>query len=148
MRYVAIALLAALAGCAGPGTEIQAQCETLHADFSPMYGCTRTTIAARSPGVMANARAKLDHLRGEQLAREVDERRLASLDAKVLWQELFVSLKTANDQEAAAAAESMTRRLEAIRAAYPVVTLPTMAPPRTVTCTSFGSGPTVETICR
>ena len=83
------------------------------------------------------------------------ERGLASLDAKVLWQELFVALKTANDQEAAAAAESMTRRLEAIRAAYPVVTLPTMTPPRPmpaspgpVTCTSIVNGRTVETICR
>jgi hypothetical protein len=137
---------------------IQAECEALHADFSPMYWCTRQAIAARSPGVMSNERAKLYLLRGEQLAREVDEKRINSLDAKVLWQELFVSLKAANDQEAMAAAAAMAKGLEAARLAYqppPVPQGPALvnpAPtrgPTAVTCTSTRDGfGTVQTVCK
>ena len=126
----------------------------MHSDFSPMYWCIRNAVATRNPEIMANARAKLYLLRGEQLAREVDARRLASLDAKVLWQELFVTLKAANDQEMNAAAESMTRRLDAIRAAYqpPVPQVPQLTPvraPTTVTCTTQPNlvGTALQTTC-
>ena len=123
-----------------------------------MYWCIRNAVATRNPEIMANARAKLYLLRGEQLAREVDARRIASLDAKVLWQELFVTLKAANDQEMNAAAESMSRRLDAIRAAYqpPAPQVPAVyVPPPTVratapiNCTSTVNGfRTVETVCK
>lgn len=124
-----------------------------------MYWCIRNAVATRNPEIMGNARAKLYLLRGEQLAREVDARRIASLDAKVLWQELFVTLKTANDQESNAAAESMARRLDAIRAAYqppPVpqvpalyVPPPTVRAPAQINCTSTVNGfGTVETVCK
>ena len=146
-----------LVACAGPGSVIQAECEGLHADFSPMYWCIRNAVATRNPEIMGNARAKLYLLRGEQLAREVDEKRIASLDAKVLWQELFVTLKTANDQESNAAAESMGRRLDAIRAAYqppPVPQVPTLyvpppaRAPTQINCTSIVDGRVVQTTCR
>ena len=149
-----------LVACAGPGTVIQAECEALHADFSPMYWCIRNAVATRNPEIMAHARAKLYLLRGEQLAREVDEKRIASLDAKVLWQELFVSLKAANDQEAMAAAAAMARGLDVARAAYqppssplvPVLANPApMRGPTTMNCTSIATGgvaPTVQTICK
>ncbi len=158
MKSATIASLAlSLAACAGPGSVIQAECEALHTEFSPMYWCTRQTIAARSPGVMSNDRAKLYLLRGEQLAREVDEKRISSLDAKVLWQELFVSLKAANDQEANAAAASMARGLEAARAAYqpplqpqtPVLYVPpAVGSPVRVNCTSTAVGGVVQTVCK
>ena len=77
----------------------------------------------------------------------------------MLWQELFVSLKAANDQEAMAAAAAMARGLDAARAAYqppsslvPVLANPApMRGPTTVNCTSIASGgvvPTVQTICK
>lgn len=158
MKPIAAACLTlSLAACAGPGSVIQAECEALHADFSPMYWCIRQNIAARSPGVMANDRAKLYLWRGEQHAREVDAKRISSLDAKVLWQELFVSLKAANDQEANAAAASMAMRLDAIRAAYqpppqpqtPALYVPpAVRSPMPLNCTSTAVGGVVQTVCK
>jgi hypothetical protein len=81
-----------IAGCA-TGTAMQGECETQHTSFPEIYRCTYDSIAKRSPNILQDGRAKLYLLRGEQLAQEVADGRMNSLDAKVLWQQLYVELK-------------------------------------------------------
>lgn len=162
--------LALLTGCATSGTELQAECEALHGKFPDVYRCTYDAVAARNPRILKDARAKLYLLRGEQLAQQVESGKLSSLDAKVAWQQLFVELKAANDQEVMAAigamSQAMTAGAAAARAATPptqpmVVTAPAAPPlaviaptppllqtPVQVNCTSRIEGNRVISTCR
>lgn len=130
MRWAALAALV-LAGCAGPGTQIQAECEALHKAFVPMFQCTYDGIVARAPRVLQDDRAKLYLLKGEQLAAAVYQGRISDLDARVEWQRLFVDLKAAKVQEELAV-------LNAVQAARPT----------TVNCTSTRIGANTYTTCQ
>ena len=152
MRTILTVLVCfALASCATSGTEIQAECEAKHREFPDIFQCTYENVAARNPGILQDARAKLYLLRGEQLALEVVEKKITSLDAKVAWQRLYVELKSAKDQEVAATANAISRNLEVARAAATPMQ-PTQAqitaPARTVNCTSTKLGATVYTTCQ
>ena len=144
--------LTLLAGCATTGTEMQAECEALHSKFPDVYRCTHDAVAARNPRILKDARAKLYLLRGEQLAQQVDSGKLSSLDARVAWQQLFVELKSANDQEVMAAVNTMSQAMMAGAAAakaaapppQPMVVQPA---PTSVNCTSSTIGSTVFTNC-
>lgn len=140
MKKLFLLLCTLLAGCA-TGTMMQAECESKHSQFPDIYRCTYDSIAQRSPHILQDGRAKLYLLRGEQLAQEVTEGRMSSLDAKVLWQQLFVQMKSAKDAESLAATDAVSRYLMATRAARP-------APSQTVNCSSTKIGNTVDTTCR
>lgn len=122
---------------------MQSECEAQHTSFPEIYRCTYESIAKRSPNILQDSRAKLYLLRGEQLAQEVTDGRMNSLDAKVLWQQLYVDLKSAKDTESLAAMDSVSRYLAASRVARPAP-----APATSVNCTSTKFGNTVDTNCR
>lgn len=140
MKKLLMMACAVLVGCA-TGTAMQAECESQHTKFPEIFRCTRDSIAVRSPSVLQDGRAKLYLLRGEQLAQEVVEGRMSSLDAKVLWQQLYVELKSAKDSESLAEVDSVSRHLAASRIARPA-----QAP--NVNCTSTQYGNTAYTNCR
>lgn len=163
--------LALLAGCATSGTEMQAECEALHSKFPDIYHCTYSAVAARNPRILKDARAKLYLLRGEQLAQQVDDGKLSSLDAKVAWQQLYVELKSANDQEVMAAISSLSQVMAASAAAMRAATPPPQSmiyaapttpsapptiapismfpkPPTQINCTSRIEGDRVVSTCR
>ena len=129
---------------------MQFECEAKHRDFPDIFQCTYENVAARNPGILQDARAKLYLLRGEQLALEVVEKKTSSLDAKVAWQRLYVELKGAKDQEVIASMNAVSRNLEAVRAATPPpapVQLQGIAPSPTINCTSTKLGSSVYTTC-
>jgi hypothetical protein len=141
----------ALSACAGAGTVIQAECESQYREFPDIFQCTYDGVASRSPGILQDARAKLYLLRGEQLAVEVLERKISSLDAKVAWQRLYVELKAAKEQETIAAFGAVSKSLEAARAANqpPPQTATTMILSNpTVSCRSTKLGTTIYTTCQ
>lgn len=140
MKKLLMLACAVLVGCA-TGTAMQAECESQNTKFPDIYGCTRDSIAARSPNILQDGRAKLYLLRGEQLAQEVNEGRMSSLDAKVLWQQLYVELKSAKDSESLAEMDTVSRYLAASRAARTIQT-------PSVNCTSTQHGNTAYTNCR
>ena len=144
------ASLAALAGCATSGTAMQAECEAKHRGFAELFQCTYEAVALRNPSILQDARAKLYLLRGEQLSLQVLERKISSLDAKVAWQQLFVELKGARDQEIVAIMNATARSLEASRAAavqaQPIPQL--IGPKPTINCTSTKLGSNVYTTCQ
>ena len=140
MKKLLMLACAVLVGCA-TGTAMQAECESQHTKFPDIYRCTRDSIAARSPNILQDGRAKLYLLRGEQLAQEVNEGRMSSLDAKVLWQQLYVELKSAKDSESLAEMDTVSRYLAASRAARTIQT-------PNVNCTSTQYGNTAYTNCR
>lgn len=140
MLKVLLLAFALISGCA-TGTAIQGECEARHTSFPDIYRCTYESIAKRSPNILQDGRAKLYLLRGEQLAQEVTDGRMNSLDAKVLWQQLWVELKSAKDVESLAAMDSVSRYLAASRAARPPQA-------SSVHCTSTRFGNTVDTNCR
>lgn len=146
-KLICTSLVILLSACATSGTEMQAECEGQYTKFSEIYWCTYEAIAKRNQSILTDARAKLYLLRGEQLAQEVDDGKISSLDAKVLWQKLYVELKTAKDQEIAAGLSSLTRSIELSRAAFPTVT-PTLAPSPQIHCTSQSVGHSVFTNCQ
>ena len=136
----------ALAACATSGTAMQAECETRFDAFPDIYRCTKGAVVARNPGILQDARGKLYLLRGEQLARDVEEGRIASLDAKVSWQQLFVELKSANDKEILAAIAAMPRPVVAAPAALPSSPSP-LTTSSQINCTSNKAGSTLYTHC-
>lgn len=140
MKKLLLAACVVVAGCA-TGTAMQAECESQHSKFADIYQCTYDSIAKNSPHILRDARAKLYLLRGEQLVQEVNEGRMTSLDAKVMWQQLFVDLKSAKDAESLATADSVSRYLAATRVARPVQN-------PSISCTSTQSGNTAYTNCR
>lgn len=135
MKKLLLIACGVIAGCA-TGTAMQAECESQYTKFPDIYQCTRESVATRSPYILEDGRAKLYLLRGEQLAQEVIDGRMSSLDAKVLWQKLWVELKGAKDRESLERMDSVSRYLAASRKANPV------------NCTSRQSGNTVDTTCR
>ena len=140
MRKLLLTACSVIIGCA-TGTAMQAECESQHTKFPDIYQCTRDSIATKSPNILQDGRAKLYLLRGEQLAQEVNEGRMSSLDAKVLWQQLYVELKSAKDNDSLAAMDSVSRYLAASRTARPLQT-------PNVNCTSTQYGNTAYTNCR
>lgn len=140
MRKLLLTACSVIIGCA-TGTAMQAECESQHTKFPAIYQCTRDSIATKSPNILQDGRAKLYLLRGEQLAQEVNEGRMSSLDAKVLWQQLYVELKSAKDNDSLAAMDSVSRYLAASRTARPLQT-------PNVNCTSTQYGNTAYTNCR
>ena len=145
MRYVLIGIAsAALTACATSGTQMQAECESRHNLFSEIFQCTYEAVASRNPSILQDARAKLYLLRGEQLAIQTLEGKVSSLDAKVSWQQLYVQLKSARDQEIMAIMNATSRSLEASRATAPQITNPA----RSVNCTSTKLGSTAYTTCQ
>lgn len=144
MRKICLPFIACfLASCATSGTEMQAECEAKFREFPEIFQCTYDAVASRNPGILKDARAKLYLLKGEQLTREVTEKKISSLDAKVAWQRLYVELKTAKEQEVAESLSSLSRSLESARsrAASP-------APTMSVNCTSTRLGSSVQTTCQ
>lgn len=139
MKKLLLMACVLIAGCA-TGTAMQGECEAQHTNFPDIYRCTYDSISKRSPNILQDGRAKLYLLRGEQLAQEVTDGRMNSLNAKVLWQQLYVELKSAKDTESLAAMDSVSRHLAASRTAQP--------PQATsVNCTSTKYGNTVDTNC-
>jgi hypothetical protein len=130
-----------LASCAGPGTQIQAECETKFREFPEIFNCTYENIVSKHPDILQNARAKLYLLRGEQLFVQVLEKKITSLDAKVSWQKLFVELKSAHDQEVAAVADSITRSLDSVR-------VPLLPVNNRINCTSNKVGSSIYITCQ
>jgi hypothetical protein len=127
---------------------MQAECEARYKEFPDIFQCTYDAVTSRNPAIMQDARAKLYLLRGEQLALEVVEHRKSSLDAKVAWQQLYVELKSARDQELIASINATSRSLEASRSAMAPTPLPqTQVQSRGVNCTSTKLGATVYTSC-
>jgi len=140
----------ALTACAGAGTVIQAECESKFREFPEIFQCTYEGVASRNPEILQDGRAKLYLLRGEQLAVEVLERKISSLDAKVAWQRLYVELKAAKEQETIAAIGAVSKSLDAARAATPpspqttpVVVVPNLS----ISCRSTKLGTTIYTTC-
>lgn len=131
MKLLIVAAAAALVGCAGPGTQTQAECERAHPDsFVAMYQCTADTIRVRRPDVERDARAKLYLLKGQQLARQVTDGKISDLDARVEWQQVLVQLRDQQDAEAARALAVMPR------------------PAAPVNCTSMVVGGVTRTSCQ
>ena len=79
-----------LSACVGVGTTIQANCEAQYTEFPAIYQCTHDHIVKKDPSILRDQRAKLYMLRGEQMAQEVKEGKLSSIDAKVRWQKLYI----------------------------------------------------------
>ena len=129
-----------LSACAITGTQMQAECESKHQNFSEMYWCTKEAVSTRNPTILTDARAKLYLLRGEQLAQEVDDRKISSLDAKVIWQNLFIELRSGKMQEISASLDSLSKSLEAARASK--------QRSDQIHCTSNQYGSFVSTNCR
>ena len=140
MRNLLLTACAVMMDCA-TGTAMQAECESQHTRFPDIYQCTRDSIATKSPNILQDGRTKLYLLRGEQLAQEVNEGRMRSLDAKVLWQQLYVELKSAKDKDSLAEMDSVSRYLATSRTARSLQT-------PSVNCTSTQYGNTAYTNCR
>ena len=138
MKNLSLVVCGVVAGCATSGTAMQAECESRHTKFPDIYRCTYDSVVKRNPAILQDARGKLYLLRGEQLAQDVDDGKMTSVDAKFAWQRLFVELKAAKDHEVLAAMDSVSRSLSASR----------VAPRPTVTCTSSKVGNSVDTTCR
>lgn len=139
---VAAAVALLLVGCATSGTQMQAECEARFTAFPDIYRCTSDQISARNPGIRSDARAKLYLLRGEQLAQLVTDGKMTGLDAKVEWQSLFVSLKSAHDKEIMDALASIPRPV----IVQPAASADTSSSGR-VSCTSTRIGDSVFTNC-
>ena len=130
---------------------MQRECESTFREFPEIFQCTYENVSKRSPEILKDARAKLYLLRGEQLAMEVIQQKITSLDAKVSWQKLYVELQTAKDQEMAAAISSISRSIEANQIQQSLSrierTRSTVVTP-IVNCTSNKLGSSVYTTCQ
>lgn len=149
MRILLITLpLILLASCAASGTQMQAECEARLQKFPEIFQCTYEAVASRNPSILQDARAKLYLLRGEQLALQVLGGKISNLDAKVAWQQLYVELKSARDQEVLATMNATSRSLEAARVP-PAPSAQTLVvnPRTTINCTSTRLGANVYTTC-
>ena len=141
--FASIAIISILSACATNGADMQHECEAKHSYFPEIYQCTYQAVATRNPAILKDARAKLYLLRGEQLAEEVASKRLSNVDAKVLWQKLFVEIRASRDKDTAAAVESITRSIEASRAANR-----SLINNSQVNCTSQRFGDITQTNCQ
>lgn len=110
--YAVLFLLASLAGCAGNGTRIQAECERSRAGIGDVVNCTKETLGRVAPAELQDAKAKLYILRGEQLAAEVAAGRTTEIEAKVAWQRLYVELWEPTVDESSARMRFMIDRLQ------------------------------------
>ena len=132
-----------ISSCAVSGTEMQAECESKFREFPEIFQCTYENVASRNPRILQDARAKLYLLRGEQLAIEVLEKKITNLQAKILWQKLYVQIKTAKDFETALAIQSISKNLDAQR-----LNIPYQVPVnKSVNCVSNTIGSSVYTTC-
>lgn len=139
----------ALTACAGAGTVIQTECESTFREFPEIFQCTYEGVASRNPEILQDDRAKLYLLRGEQLAAEVLEKKISSLDAKIAWQRLYVELKEKKEQETVAALGAISKSLEAARSAGPPprTTTAIIMPHPAISCRSTKLGTTIYTTC-
>jgi hypothetical protein len=115
-----------MSACATTGSEMKAECEAKFTKFPEIYRCTFDAVAKRNPDIMNNPRGKLYLLKGEQLAQEVESGKLSDIDAKVIWQEQLVKLRSENDK---AILESLPKRAPSIN------------------CTTYKFGNSVNTNC-
>ena len=141
--FASIATLSMLSACATNGADMQYECEAKHSYFPEIYQCTYHAVATRNPAILKDPRAKLYLLRGEQLAEEVTSKKISNVDAKVFWQRLFVEIKASRDKDTATAIESITRSIEASRAANNALIGNSQ-----VNCTSQRFGDITQTNCR
>ncbi len=121
-----------LFGCAISGTQMQAECELKFTDFIGIYDCTRENIVARNPSILQDDRAKLYMLRGEELVSYVKNGTMTDIQAKVLWQKLYVELRADKLGE-------VREQLDSIAKSLPK--------PNTTHCTSYMIGGIVTTNC-
>jgi hypothetical protein len=137
-------LCVVISSCAVSGTEMQAECESQFREFPEIFQCTYENVASRNPRILQDARAKLYLLRGEQLAIEVLEKKITNLEAKILWQKLYVQIKTAKDFETALAIQSISKKLDAQR-----LNIPYQVPlNKSVNCVSNTIGSSLYTTCK
>ena len=148
MRSLFIApILIIFGSCVASGTQMQDECEAKHQKFPDVFQCTYEAVASRNPSILQDPRAKLYLLRGEQLALQILEGKITNLNAKVSWQQLYVELKSARDQEIVAIMNATSRSLEAARTP-PTPVQPLVVNPRpTINCTSTRLGANVYTTC-
>ena len=122
---------------------MQAECESKFREFPEIFQCTYENVASRNPRILQDARAKLYLLRGEQLAIEVLEKKITNLQAKILWQKLYVQIKTSKDMETALAIQSISKNLDVQR-----LNIPYHVPVnKSVNCMSNTIGSSVYTTC-
>lgn len=120
MKPAALPLLLLLSACATLG-DYQATCEKRHQKFEEFASCFRAEVASDSRGIPAkDPRVKLLLLKTEQLSGMVSAGQISDLDAKVEFQQIFVSLRN----------QAMTDG-DAIQ-------LPIKQAPVRTTCTTYG----------
>jgi hypothetical protein len=136
-----ICVIMLLSACAITGTEMKAECESKFSKFPDIYRCTYDAVTKQNPDILKDPRGKLYLLRGEQLTQEVEGGKLSDIDAKVIWQEQLVKLRSENEKEASAIMNSMPKTTT-----MPTYQLPTGK--QSINCTSQQFGSTVNTNCR
>lgn len=105
VNMVAIIAAVAMTGCAGL-QDYQASCEQKHRAFPDFATCYKAEVLA-DRRAQNDARVKLLLLKTDQLAERVKAGQMTDLDARVEFQQTYVSLKdAANSDEAARRAAS------------------------------------------
>ena len=102
MKWVATLAVITLAGCGGMRAH-QASCEARTARFVDFAGCYRTEVLADSR-TAGDPRAKLLLLRMDQMADRVRSGLTSDAEARIEFQQLFVTLRSEALREAAATA--------------------------------------------
>lgn len=94
MNPASLLLPLLLSACTTLG-DYQATCEKRHQKFEEFASCFRSEVTSDSRGIPAkDPRVKLLLLKTEQLSRMVSSGQMSDLDAKVEFQQIFVSLKS------------------------------------------------------
>lgn len=99
MKIVALLTVTLFLFSCASVSQKQSLCEAQFTKFSDVVSCTKNHFV-RDPRAKDNAAFKLYILKGEQLAQMIEQGKLTELDARVEWQELYLTLKNKEGEAA------------------------------------------------
>lgn len=139
-RFAALALLLSLAACTSL-TEAQSSCSNTNADYSHMWGCIKARVSAGKAGMMDNEMGLRYMATGDAIDEKYQARQITNAEAKLLLARELASDNADFNRENAVGRQALGAALQGMGNS--------MQQParRSVSCSSYRTGNTVQTRC-